>query len=55
MATMGSAPSYVVLDRVVHLDKEAVKEESEWAIMECRYRWSAVRNDHVGGVVVWGW
>uniref|UniRef100_I1PGD2 DUF1618 domain-containing protein n=1 Tax=Oryza glaberrima TaxID=4538 RepID=I1PGD2_ORYGL len=54
MATMGSAPSYVVLDRVVHLDKEAVKEESEWAIMECRDRKTYLRNDHVGDEVVYG-
>lgn len=51
---MGSAPSYVVLDRVVHLDKEAVKEESEWAIMECRDRKTYLRNDHVGDEVVYG-
>uniref|UniRef100_A0A0E0D8A2 DUF1618 domain-containing protein n=1 Tax=Oryza meridionalis TaxID=40149 RepID=A0A0E0D8A2_9ORYZ len=51
---MGTAPSYVVLDRVVHLDKEAVEEESERAIMECRDRKTYLRDDHVGDEVVYG-
>ncbi|XP_006651383.1 uncharacterized protein LOC102701624 [Oryza brachyantha] len=29
------APSYVLLDRTVRIDREAVRKESDWAIMEC--------------------
>ncbi|EAY90029.1 hypothetical protein OsI_11599 [Oryza sativa Indica Group] len=37
MAAMGRTvlPSYVLLDRIVRSEEEAVEEESEWAAMEC--------------------